>query len=101
MIYEQITERLDTLDGKVTPLKKESNPRTMQLAKARCQAVAKYLWKLSPDMTQAEMAQHEAIYNIGITEGKRYEMDTIKKWIAEVDQRPAEKKRGRPRKNMK
>jgi len=97
-----ITSRLDALDNKIpAPTKKESMPRAMQMAKERCQAVAKYLWQLQPNMNQMEMAQHEAIYNLSITDGKRYEIDTIKGWIADVDPRPAEKKRGRPRKAKK
>lgn len=95
-----ITSRLDALDRKM-PSPKEHTPRTMQLAKARCQAVAKYLWQLHPDMNREEMAQHDAIFNLSITDGKRYTPKTIKKWIADVDPRPAEKKRGRPRKTKK
>jgi hypothetical protein len=95
-----ISNRLDALDRKM-PKPKEAMPRAMQFAKERCQTMAKYLWHKHPEMTQVEMAQHEAIYNLSITDGKRYEIDTIKDWIAEVDPRPAEKKRGRPRKAKK
>jgi hypothetical protein len=95
-----ISNRLDTLDRKI-PKPKEAMPRAMQFAKERCQTMAKYLWHKHPDMTQDEMARHEAIYNLSITDGKRYEIETVRKWIAKVDPRPAEKKRGRPRKAKK
>lgn len=95
-----ISNRLDALDRKM-PKPKEAMPRAMQFAKARCQAMAKYLWHLHPNMTREEMARHEAVYNLSITEGKRYEIETVKKWIAKVDPRPPEKKRGRPRKAKK
>lgn len=95
-----ITNRLDALDRKI-PTPKESTPRTEQFAKERCQAMAKYIWKLYPEMTQVEMARHEAVFNLSITGGKGYTVDTVKDWIAEVDPRPAEKKRGRPRKAKK
>jgi hypothetical protein len=92
-----ISNRLDALERKM-PKPKEPTPRAMQFAKVRCQAMAKYLWQVHPEMTQVEMAQHDAIYNLSITDGKRYEIDTIKSWIADVDPRLPEKKRGRPRK---
>lgn len=95
-----ITNRLDALDRKIPP-PKESTPRTEQFAKERCQTMAKYIWKLHPDMTQVEMARHEAVFNLSITGGKGYTVDTVKNWIADVDPRPAEKKRGRPRKAKK
>jgi hypothetical protein len=97
---QEITRRLAAVEQKLPP-PKESAPRVEQLAKARVQAIAKYLWSLHPDMTRPEMATHEAIFNLKITGAKGYTPDTIKKWIAEVDPRPPEKKRGRPRKKRK
>ncbi len=52
-------------------------------------------------MTQPEMAAHEAIFNLGITKSKNYKPETVRKWVAEVDPRPPEKKKGRPRKKPK
>lgn len=96
-----INARLEQLDKKIVPSKKEPMPRAMQLAKARCQAVAKFLWQMHPDMTQEDMAGHKDIYDLSITKGKNYTPETIKKWIAEVDPRPEKKKRGRPSKAKK
>jgi hypothetical protein len=96
-----IAARLDDLDKRITSPSKEKMPRAEQIAKERVQAIAKYLWNLYPDMTQPEMAAHEAIFNLKITGAKGYTFDTIKKWVAEVDPRAPEKKRGRPRKVKK
>lgn len=98
---QRISRKMQELENKIAPQKKEPMPRTMQMAKERCQALAKYLWNQHPDMTQEDMARHEAIYNLTITDGKRYEIETVKEWVAKVDPRPAEKKRGRPRKAKK
>lgn len=94
-----ITHRLDQLDKRIAP--KEHMPRKEQFAKQRVQAIAKYLWSLHPNMSQPDMAAHEAIFNLKITGAKGYTPDTIIKWIAEVDPRAPEKKRGRPRKAKK
>lgn len=95
-----IAARLDDLDKRIAP-PKEKMPRTEQLAKERVQAIAKYLWNLHPNMTQPEMAAHKAIFNLKITGATGYTPDTIKKWVAAVDPRSPEKKRGRPRKAKK
>ena len=95
-----IAARLDDLDKRIAP-PKEKTPRAEQIARERVQAIAKYLWNLHPDMTQPEMAAHEAIFNLKITGAKGYTFDTIKKWVAEVDPRAPEKKRGRPPKAKK
>lgn len=96
-----LNRNLHTLNKKIIPVEKESMPRAEQFAKERVQAVAKYLWSLYPDMTQPEMAAHEAIFNLGITKSKNYKPETVRKWVAEVDPRPPEKKKGRPRKKLK
>jgi hypothetical protein len=93
--------KIREINKKLTPVAKEPIPRAMQFAKERCQAMAKYLWDLHPDMNQADMVAHKSIFNLNITGGKNYKIETIKKWVAEVDPRAAEKKIGRPRKNMK
>lgn len=93
--------RLIELDKKITPVEKEPMPRPEQFAKERCQAVARYLWQMHPTMTIAEVAEHEAVFNLGITKGKHYKPETVRKWVAEVDPRPAEKKIGRPPKAKK
>lgn len=92
-----ITSRLEQIDKKM-PQTKEKAPRTEQLAKERCKAVARYLWKLNPDMTIIDVAAHEAVYNLGITDGQHYLPETVRKWVAEVDPRKPENKVGRPRK---
>lgn len=91
-----VIDKLDQLDKKIVP--KEHTPRAEQFAKVRVQAMATYLWGISPNMSQPEMASHEAVFNLAITGGKRYRLETVIKWVAEVDPRAPEKKRGRPRK---
>jgi len=95
-----ITDRLDQIDRKISP-PKEKAPRTEQFAKERCQTVARYLWQMHPEMTIVEVAEHEAVFNLGITKSMHYRHETVRKWVADVDPRPAEKKIGRPRKAMK
>lgn len=87
--------------GKQMAPKKEKTPRKEQLAKARVQAVARYIWGMHPNMSQPEMAEHKAIFNLEITGAKGYTPETIRKWVAEVDPRAPEKKRGRPPKAKK
>jgi hypothetical protein len=89
------------LDKKIAPIEKENTPRAEQFTRARVQALAKYLWSMNPEMTITEIAEHEAIFNLKITGAKGYTLDTIKKWVAAVDPRAPEKKRGRPRKAKK
>jgi hypothetical protein len=52
-------------------------------------------------MTIAEVAAHEAVFNLGITKSKHYKAETVRKWVADVDPRKPENKVGRPRKAKK
>lgn len=78
--------------------KKETISRPNQLHKNICQAVAKTLWDIHPDMTIEEMKTQNAILEHGF--GKHYTgKDTIPGWLREVDPRPSENKRG-PKKKI-
>lgn len=71
--------------------------RISQLHKQLCQAIAKTLWDIQPDMTIEEMKTHSAIQEYG--GGKNYTgKNTLRDWLSEVDPRPAERKRGAPKK---
>lgn len=71
--------------------------RASQLHKQLCQAIAKTLWDIQPDMTIEEMKNHPAIQEHG--QGKSYTgKNTLRDWLSEVDPRPAERKRGAPKK---
>lgn len=62
--------------------------------KIRCQAIAVTLWELEPAIHPAHMVRTKIMQLIG--NGKLYDDDTIKGWIAEDDPRKEERKSGRP-----
>ncbi len=67
--------------------------RKEQIAKIRCQALAKYLWHLNPHMTIEEMKTHSAIQEYG--DGQYYKgKNTVRGWLSEVDPRPEDQKTG-------
>ncbi len=81
---------------------KRSEPKTMrsdQIDKMICQAVAKTLWDVYPEMNIADMCKHRAIQNYA--GGKNYVSKTLRRWFQEIDLRDPKKKIGRPRKNNK
>lgn len=71
-------------------------PRREQIDKAACQAVALTLWDHDPNLTIADMIQHDAIRNHG--NGARYTEKTLRNWLSEVDPRSQKQKTGRPKK---
>ena len=67
--------------------------------KQLCQAIAKTLWDIDPNIHPAHMAKSRAIVQYGngrLYKSKDYE--TIKKWIKEVDPNFGKREDGRPRK---
>lgn len=77
----------------VTPAKL----RPDQEDKARCQEIARRLWKEHSDMTIAEMTRRREILVDG--NGKAYKgKNTLRNWLKEVAPAPVRKRRGRPRK---
>ena len=71
--------------------------RASQIDKERVQAIALTLWDIDSKLTIAALTQHPAILRFG--NGKHYHAKTRRQWITEVDPRPPEKKRGRPKKS--
>lgn len=70
--------------------------RNDQLDKQLCQAIAKTLWDIYPEMTIEDMKKHKAIQQHG--NGRLYGgKNTLRGWLSEVDPRPPEKKTGRPK----
>jgi hypothetical protein len=63
--------------------------------KEACQTVAEKLWEANPRMTIKEMATAREIFDVG---AGSYGEQTRERWIREVDPRPPQEKRGRPRK---
>lgn len=84
---------LNYMGGKTSEQSLEAKPTTSQIHKGLCQAVAKTLWELNPELTIAEIIKHPGI--LEHAEGKRYKgKNTLRDWVAEVDPRPASMKRG-------
>ena len=75
--------------------------RAEQLAKDRCQTIAKMLWKQNPNITIAELTRHPMIRDKDLGGGQFYEPRTVYDWIAEIKNHPQKNKRGRPRKSLK
>ena len=60
---------------------------------ALCQAIAKTLWHIYPDMRANEIITHHALLEFG--NGKYYKgKNTLRDWIREFDPRPSENKTG-------
>ena len=79
--------------------KQESAKRNTKLSekqgdKASFQGIAKALWEKNPNLTQAEIINHERIEFFKMTyTGK----NTLPNWLREIDPRPIESRRGRPK----
>lgn len=73
----------------------ENRIRDDRLDKLVCQAIARTLWQIDPNIHPAHMAKSKFIQRYG--NGKLYtDENTVKNWIAEVDPRKSERKTGRP-----
>lgn len=70
--------------------------KDQEIDKACVQAVARTLWKLFPKMTAQEIVNHDAIQYF--CNGTQWEPSTLKTWVREIDERPKDKRAGRPRK---
>ena len=84
--------------SEILPVSSGKKPvRTSQIDKQLCQAIARTLWHDNPNLTIKEICNHHAIQFFG--NGRLYSgKNTLPDWISEVDPRPAEQKRGRPKK---
>ena len=68
--------------------------RDDQQDKLNCQEIAKRLWAENPDWTQTRIKQHPKLkFYVLQYKGK----NTLPGWLREVDPRPKEQRRGRPR----
>lgn len=82
-------------DAQFTEGKIEKKLRPSQEAKIACQAIARTLWDIHPDMTIEAMKSHPAILKYG--HGSYYKgKNTLRDWLSEVDPRSKDKKTGRP-----
>jgi len=71
--------------------------RPSQIDKQMCGAVAQTLWDIDPTLTIAAIIEHKAIQRFA--NGALYGAKTLRDWVKEVDPRPPEAKRGRPKKS--
>lgn len=60
----------------------------------RCQAIASALWELDPAIHPQHIVTSKIMQRFG--NGKQYNEDTLKSWIAEVDSLKKQRKRGPP-----
>lgn len=69
-----------------------------QIDKLVCQAIARTIWDIEPDMTIASMCKHQAIQIYG--NGKQYTgLHTLRNWLSEVAPENIKGKKGRPKKS--
>lgn len=69
--------------------------RDDRLDKLVCQAIARTLWQIDPNIHPSHMAKSKFIQRYG--NGKLYtDENTVKNWIVEVDPMKSERKTGRP-----
>ena len=64
-----------------------------QIARILCREIATKLWKSNPNMTIADVCNHEAIqrYGDGANYGGR---ETLRNWVKDLDPRPIQTKQG-------
>lgn len=72
-----------------------NRPKEEETDRLLCQAIAATLWTLDPNIHPAHMAKSKVIQRYG--QGRSYkDLNTIKKWIAEVDPLKNQRNSGRP-----
>lgn len=79
-------------------LKEEARAvKDQEIDKACVQAVARTLRDIYPNITSEDLSEHKAVKYYA--NGVHWQKPTIKSWIREIDERPKDKRAGRPRKN--
>ena len=72
-----------------------NRPKDEETDRQLCKAIAATLWSLDPNIHPTHMARSKVIQQYG--QGRFYkDLNTIKKWIAEVDPLKDQRKSGRP-----
>ena len=67
----------------------------LQMHKRECQEIGKRLWAENPNSTKADILKHrEMQFYVQAYRGK----NTVTGWLAEIDPRPKDQRRGRPKK---
>ncbi len=67
----------------------------LQTHRRECQEIGKRLWAENPNSTKADIMKHrDMLFYVQAYTGK----NTVPGWLAEIDPRPKDKRRGRPKK---
>ena len=74
----------------------KASAKEHEIDKACVQAVVRTLRDIDPCITSEALSQHKAVRVYA--NGAQYQPSTIKNWIRGVDERPKDKRAGRPRK---
>lgn len=94
---ESLNEELDNSADKPPEDFYKGRHANNKLDRELCRAIAATLWDEYPDMNITQMIEHTPIQKYG--NGAQYrDKDTIRNWIKDLDPRPKEKRRGRPKK---
>ena len=87
------------LENAEKPITQKTKLRPDQIQRLICQAIARTLWDVDPEMTITAMTRHNAILEYG--DAKHYSEKAVRKWVAEVAPETVKNKRGRPKKSTK
>ncbi|MDG4595865.1 MAG: hypothetical protein P9F75_09275 [Candidatus Contendobacter sp.] len=67
----------------------------LQMHRRECQEIGKRLWAENPNSTKADIMKHrDMLFYVQAYKGK----NTVPGWLAKIDPRPKDKRRGRPKK---
>lgn len=102
----EIEHEVESLNQQLENAGNDSNDKLFKgrhadskLDKELCRAIAATLWSEYPEMTIAAITSHKAIQQYG--NGAQYrDKDTIRNWIKDLDPRPENERRGRPKKEI-
>lgn len=79
----------------ITKANVTNRPKDEETDRILCQAIAATLWTIDPNIHPTHLAKSKVIQRFG--QGRSYkDLNTIKKWIAEVDPLKNQRKPGRP-----
>lgn len=96
--YDQEEKKIVDENSKSESLTDITKLKESQIDKIVCQAIARTLWDIEPDMTIASMCKHQAIQIYG--NGKQYTgLHTLRNWLSEVAPDNIKGKKGRPKKS--
>lgn len=72
----------------------KNRPKAEETDRLTCQAIARTLWALDPNIHPTHIARSDALQRFG--NGKHYAHETIRKWISDLDPLKDQRNAGRP-----